>query len=262
MEPDNIEKIIQDNFKKREIKPSSEARERLIVALNTPPKKKKKLWLRYAVAASLLLGLFLAGSQFVLKTEDTIEPLKVGYDNETSKETPVIKEDVVPQSNSSINNAIVLDTEIDSESIETKKDEQESVINTKVKTSKQQLALEVLPAKTKDDELPVKDSINQNLNENLIKTEPSEKLAINDSPTQFQYITAEQLLQITRIDSTIELRKNIKKESKTYLESDALLVEMEKNLFDEKNKSIFKRAGKQLKEFKEAVANRNYEPNH
>ena len=43
MEPNNIEKLIQDNFKDRSIEPSAQARERLIVALNTKPKKKKKL---------------------------------------------------------------------------------------------------------------------------------------------------------------------------------------------------------------------------
>jgi len=40
--------------------------------------------------------------------------------------------------------------------------------------------------------------------------------------------------------------------------SDTLLLEMERQLFDEENKSIFKKAGKQIKKIKTSLANRNF----
>ncbi|WP_179353607.1 hypothetical protein [Winogradskyella vidalii] len=262
MEPDNIEKIIQDNFKEREIAPSSEARERLIVALNTKPKKKRKMWLHYAVAASVLLGLFFVGSQFVLKTENNEQPLQIGYDNDTSEETDEVKHNVTPEPKV-IKEVLVFETEEDSRSpLQSKKEEQHPTLNSNVTPSKQQLAETSNRIQAKKESLPVEEFIDKSATDEQMITDNKEQLANANTLNQTPYITVEELLQIATTKRPVEQQKNKIAQPKTYLESDALLVEMEKELFDEKNKSIFKRASKQLKGFKEAVANRNYKPSH
>lgn len=262
MEPDNVEKIIKDTFKEREIAPSSEARERLIVTLNTKPKKKRKLWLRYAVAASLLLGFFFVGSQFVLKTDSNEQPLQLGYDNEISVETDEVKQNVTPEPKLT-KEVLVSETEEDSRNtVQSKKEEQQPILNSNVTPSKQQLAETSNRIQAKKESLPVVEFIDKSATDEQMITDSKEQLANANTLNQTPYITAEELLQITTTKRPLEQQKNIIAQPKTYLESDALLVEMERELFDEKNKSIFKRASKHLKGFKEAVANRNYKPNH
>ncbi|WP_225037153.1 hypothetical protein [Winogradskyella sp. SM1960] len=262
MEPDNVEKIIKNTFKEREISPSSEARERLIVALNTKPKKKRKLWLRYAVAASLLLGFFVVGSQFVLKTDSNEQPLQIGYDNETSVEPDEVNQNVTPKPKIT-KEVLVSETEEDSRNtVQSKKEEQQPILNSKVKPSNQQLAEASNGIKAKKESLSVEELNDKSATDELKTTDNKEQLANANTLNPMPYITAEELLNQTVTERSIEQQKNKKAQSKPYLESDALLVEMEKELFDEKNKSIFKRASKQLKGFKEAVANRNYKPNH
>ncbi|WP_179377209.1 hypothetical protein [Winogradskyella wichelsiae] len=256
MELNNIENLIKENFKDRSIKPSSEARNRLIVALNTKPKKKKKLWLNYAVVASFIIGLFLVGSQFFLKNQDIEQPVKIGFE----KNKPQLKQndalDLKDQ-----NNAIVLEEQQELKPIKTRIEKEKLISNSKGKTLKQELVQEEFPFQKKQDFL-VENRVKLFKEKDSIKEEGVERLANDSKIKPFQYITAEKLLQVTMADSSLELHKNHNKQIKTYLESEELLVKMETQLFDEKNKSIFKKAGKQLKELKEAVANRNYEHNH
>ncbi|RCW92784.1 hypothetical protein [Winogradskyella arenosi] len=256
MELDNIEKLIQDNFESREIKPSLEAKERLIIALNTNLKKKKKMWLHYAVAASLLLGLLLTGSQFLLNTENPVEPLRSGTNLKIVEETRGEDNDV--SESHIVTNAIDTVKKVDLEPVTTTVNVRRS--KSMAKVLKHQPVTEELPVKTSSESQPNEHTNLQN--ENLVKVESNESQSKMNSQESFQYITADQLLQIATTDNTIELRKSKTKDSKNYLESDVLLVEMEKELFYEKNKSIFKKAAKQLKELKEAVADRNYEHKH
>jgi hypothetical protein len=74
---------------------------------------------------------------------------------------------------------------------------------------------------------------------------------------RFPYVTPEVLLLAVEGDSS-QLFK-VKVTSPTnYVNSNQLLLEMERQLFDEENKSIFKKATKQLKKIKTSVANRNF----
>ncbi|WP_418636889.1 hypothetical protein [Winogradskyella sp.] len=255
MEPNNIEKLIQDNFKDRSIEPSSEARERLIMALNTKPKKKKKLWLNYAVAASLVLGLFFVGGKLLFNQGVVEQPIEIGFEKELPEE---IQQQKLPDSVDETK-AIVLEEPQDSnEELNIKK--QSKVVSSpkgigaKNKIVKQDIQTD------EDVKLPTENSTII-IEKDLVKPKETEDLAVVKSPKQFQYITAEQLLESTEDNGGIDLIQNTTQLSDSYLDSHQLLLEMEKELFDEKNKSIFKRAGKEFKRIKEAVANRNYEHN-
>ena len=81
-------------------------------------------------------------------------------------------------------------------------------------------------------------------------------------PNQFMYISPEALLASTITDSTVKLQQHLKKPSENYVDSETLLLEIERQRFDEKNKSIFNKASKELKKAKEALANRNYKNNN
>ena len=255
MEPNNIEKLIQDNFKDRSIEPSAQARERLIVALNTKPKKKKKLWINYAVAASLILGLLFVGGKILFNGGVVEQPIEISFE----KELPEIQQekttDLVNQ-----NNVIAVEEQQDFKQ-ETQTIKQSKVVsNSKGKVSKNEIVKQELQT-NKEDELQIENPT-VIIEKNLVKVKETEGIAEVKSSNQFQYITAEQLLESARKDSSLNLIQNKKQLSDSYLDSDQLLLEMEKELFDEKNKSIFKKAGKQLKQLNEAVANRNYEHNN
>ncbi|WP_405571695.1 hypothetical protein [Winogradskyella sp. Asnod2-B02-A] len=256
MEPDNIEKLIQDNFKDRSIEPSSQARERLIVALNTEPKKKKKLWINYAVAASLVLGLLFVGSKLLFKDGVVEQPVEISFEKELPKDTQnEITPNLIKQ-----NNALALEGQQDSNQETEIKKRSKMVSNSKELKSKNKVAEQNLQT-NEEDELPLENPT-VIIEKELVKVKETEGIAEVQSLNQFQYITAEQLLESAGKDSSLILIQNKKQLSDSYLDSDQLLLEMEKELFDEKNKSIFKKAGKQLKQLNEAVANRNYEHNN
>jgi hypothetical protein len=255
MEPNNIEKLIQDNFKDRSIEPSAQARERLIVALNTKPKKKKKLWINYAVAASLILGLLFVGGKLLFNGGVVEQPIEISFDKELPKIQQEKTTDLVNQ-----NNVIGVEEQQDFKQ-ETQTIKQSKVVsNSKGKVSKNEIVKQELQT-NKEDELQIENPT-VIIEKNLVKVKETEGISEVKSSNQFQYITAEQLLESARKDSSLNLIQNKKQLSDSYLDSDQLLLEMEKELFDEKNKSIFKKAGKQLKQLNEAVANRNYEHNN
>ena len=255
MEPNNIEKLIQDNFKDRSIEPSAQARERLIVALNTKPKKKKKLWINYAVAASLILGLLFVGGKLLFNGGVVEQPIEISFEKELPKIQQEKTTDLVNQ-----NNVIGVEEQQDFKQ-ETQTIKQSKVVsNSKGKVSKNEIVKQELKI-NKEDELQIENPT-VIIEKNLVKVKETEGISEVKSSNQFQYITAEQLLESARKDSSLNLIQNKKQLSDSYLDSDQLLLEMEKELFDEKNKSIFKKAGKQLKQLNEAVANRNYEHNN
>ncbi|WP_282030893.1 hypothetical protein [Winogradskyella eximia] len=255
MEPNNIEKLIQDNFKDRSIEPSAQARERLIVALNTKPKKKKNLWINYAVAASLILGLLFVGGKILFNGGVVEQPIEISFDKELPKIQQEKTTDLVNQ-----NNVIAVEEQQDFKQ-ETQTIKQSKVVsNSKGKVSKNEIVKQELQT-NKEDELQIENPT-VIIEKNLVKVKETEGISEVKSSNQFQYITAEQLLESARKDSSLNLIQNKKQLSDSYLDSDQLLLEMEKELFDEKNKSIFKKAGKQLKQLNEAVANRNYEHNN
>lgn len=257
MEPDNIEKLIQDNFKDRSIEPSSQARERFIVALNNEPKKKKKLWINYAVAASLVLGLLLfVGGKLLFKDGVVEQPIEISFEKELPKDT---QNEITPNPIKQ-NNALVLEDQQDSNHKTEIKQRSKMVSNSKELKSKNKVAEQNLQT-NKEDELQIENPTTI-IEKELVKSKETEDIAVIKLPKQFEYITAEQLLESAGKDSSLILIQNKKQLSDSYLDSDQLLLEMEKELFDEKNKSIFKKAGKQLKQLNEAVANRNYEHNN
>ena len=256
MEPDNIEKLIQDNFKDRSIEPSSQARERLIVALNNEPKKKKKLWINYAVAASLVLGLLFVGGKLLFKDGVVEQPIEISFEKELPKDT---QNEITPNPIKQ-NNALALEDQQDSNHKTEIKKRSKMVSNSKELKSKNKVAEQNLQT-NKEDELQIENPTTI-IEKELAKSKETEDIAVIKLPKPFEYITAEQLLESAGKDSSLILIQNKKQLSDSYLDSDQLLLEMEKELFDEKNKSIFKKAGKQLKQLNEAVANRNYEHNN
>ncbi|REE07890.1 hypothetical protein DFQ09_11084 [Winogradskyella pacifica] len=256
MEPNNIEKLIQDNFKDRHIEPSSQARERLIIALNSKPKKKKKLWIHYAVAASLVLGLIFVGGTFLFHEGVEKQAIEISYEKDVPKETQQ------QHTSDSVNHnkAIVLEAQQDSEQEPKIRKQFKIASNLNETVSKNTVTKQDIET-TEEAKLLTENSTIV-IDKDLVKAKESEDIAVIKSPQQFQYITAEELLASTGKDSSLNLIQNKKQLSDSYLNADQLLLEMEKELFDEKNKSIFKKAGKQLKQINEAVANRNYEHNN
>ncbi|WP_178985470.1 hypothetical protein [Winogradskyella helgolandensis] len=256
MEPNNIEKLVQDNFKDRSIEPSAQARERLIVALNTKPKNNKKLWIHYAVAASLVLGLIFVGGKFLFNVGGVEQAPEISYEKDIPKE---IQEQNSPDSIDQ-NKAIVLENHEDPKQEPEMRKQSKIVSNSKEIVSENKVAKQNIQTNEK-----AKLSIENptiSISKDLVKAKKAEDLAVIKSTEQVQYISAEQLLESAGKDHSLNLIQNKKQLSDSYLNADQLLLEMEKELFDEKNKSIFKKAGKQLKQLNEAVANRNYEHNN
>ncbi|WP_179320025.1 hypothetical protein [Winogradskyella helgolandensis] len=256
MEPNNIEKLIQDNFKDRSIEPSAQARERLIVALSTKPKNNKKLWIHYAAAASLVLGLIFVGGKFLLNEGVEKQATEISFEKDVPNETQQQNTpDYVIQ-----NKAIVLETQQESKQEPEIRKQSKVTSNLKETVSKKIVAKQDIET-TEEVNLLLENSTIV-IDKDLVKVKESEDIAVIKSPQQFQYITAEELLESTGKDHSLNLIQNKKQLSDSYLNADQLLLEMEKELFDEKNKSIFKKAGKHLKQLNEAVANRNYEHNN
>jgi hypothetical protein len=79
MEPNRIEKLIKNTINERRIEPSADARTRLIEALNSKPKKKKKLWIRYGIAASIVFLLCFVGGRSLMKNVVLEQPLDVTF---------------------------------------------------------------------------------------------------------------------------------------------------------------------------------------
>lgn len=253
MEQNNIEQLIKNRIRERSIKPAPEARERLINVLNSKPKKKKNYWIRYAIAASLLLALFFNGVKMLLKNDEINQLDEIII----QKEIRELKQNEKSEFNKN-NNPVVFDEELEVNLNKEKVKEpvtiikQSTVVN-KVKKSNP-LGLE------KENKLEV---INGNVipKKELVAITPVAKKdsIIINTKAQFRYITAKDLLAEVTTDTTAEQIQISKKTPQIYIKTNQLLVDIEKELFYERNKNFLKKAKRQFKNVKKAVASRNYE---
>jgi hypothetical protein len=244
MEYDNTEDLIKEIIGNREIAPSDHARERLIEALNTKQKKKRVIWLPYAVAASIILMLCFVGAKMMFGSYNDKAPIQKIVNEESQQpinEQPTIIEDKLAETKEEESNKIIVVKE------------SEELPITAAKTNVTQIKDDPLISKAEDNnKLVVVEE-----NRDVVKKPDtlSRKL-----PKNFIYITAEDLLASTAADSSsLKLNGTLKKTTEKYVESDALLIELERQLFDEKNKGIFNRASREIKKVREAFANRNFE---
>lgn len=243
MEYDKTEELIKEIIGSREITPSDNARERLIEALNTKQKKRRIVWLPYAVAASIILMLCFVGAKMMFGSLDDEAPIQKIVNEEPQQpinEQPTIIEDKLTQTKEEESNKIVAVKESKKLPITTAK--------TSVPLTKEE---PLIPKEENNNKLVVVEE-----NRDVVKRLDTLNRKL---PKNFIYITAEDLLASTATDSSsLRLNGTLKKTTEKYVESDALLIELERQLFDEKNKGIFNRASKEIKKVKEAFANRNF----
>lgn len=244
MEYDNTEDLIKEIIGNREITPSDNARERLIEALNAKQKKKRMVWLPYAVAASIILMLCFVGAKMMFGSLDDEAPIQKIVNEEPQQpinEQPTNIEDKLTQTKEEESNKIV----------EVEESEKLPLITAK-KSVSQIKEESLISREEKDNKLVVLEE-----NRDVVKKPDTLNRKL---PKHFIYITAEDLLASTATDSSsLKLKGTLKKTTEKYVESDALLIELERQLFDEKNKGIFNRASREIKKVKEAFANRNFE---
>ncbi|WP_299521647.1 hypothetical protein [Winogradskyella sp.] len=251
MERDNTEDLIKEIINNREITPTDKARERLIAALNSKRKEKKVIWLRYAIAASIVVTLCYVGAKMMLERINESEPTpKIVNDNKPlpiEQKPSIIKRELEAKGADSFNNVVGVQ--------EIEKDPKPKV---KVVTVKTEIKHDELPIQHKEMLASIKSELLEPKNETVFKVDS----AISVLPNQFIYITAEDLLaSLTTDSSSLKLNETLKKPQDKYVESEALLLEIERQRFDEKNKGIFNKARRELKKVKEALANRNYKSN-
>ena len=263
MEQNNLEDLIKTTLDQRNIKPSPEAKERLINVLNSKPRKKPVLWFRYGIAASIVFLLFFVLGKLILKNDNINQLNRVTI----QKETPELKEDKEPIFYKE-NKIVSGDQPILIYNNKTQPKDSSSVlysdnsnINIPSQNSlkhKEDVPLEVPQEIHREFEEVVSNFKSQN--EAIVL----ENKSLNDS-TQlkttnvFTYISPENLLAVTQSDTSLQLSSGKQKLPDMYVNSDDLLLEMERQLFDDKHKNFFKKAGKRLKKLNEAIANRNYE---
>ncbi|MBV7270511.1 hypothetical protein [Winogradskyella luteola] len=252
MEPNNIEEFVKISLKESEITPSAEAREHLIAVLNGKPKKKKTPWLYYGIAASIVLFFSLLGVRLLSNNLDVEQPAQITIENR--------KSDIKP-------NDVLVDQEIkkqeDSHEFKVSPSSNKHVFTHKNAKNIAQINSEIYKDSSKPirkaNELVLKLPLNlvdssRVVAKSEIRTDTTEKEPLK----HFSYITAKELMATVVNDSTTKFFEPNTKTPATYLNSNQLLVEMERQLFDEANKSIFKRTARQLKKIKTSVANRNF----
>jgi hypothetical protein len=256
MEQHNIEKLIKEAIKDRSIEPSKQARERLITALNSEPKKKKHRWIYYASAAAVLILLYVVGSQVQNENLDSeklpeIIVQKEELDSNTNKEKQ--KDNAIQPEN--LNDKITSNS--DDKSLNKNQINRGSIAEGK--TIKNTMATRISESLAENNLLVSKLNTTENDVENTVE-KASNDLDTSSKTLQksFSFITPEHLLAEVETDSSPKTIPFKTPKTKNYVESNQLLLEMERQLFDEKNKSIFKKAGHQLKKVKTAVANRNF----
>jgi hypothetical protein len=256
MEQHNIEKLVKEAIKELSIEPSMQARERLIAGLHTEPKKKKRLWIYYASAAAVLILLFVVGIKVQngnldseILPEITFQKEEVESNTNKAKQqdyiapSDVVTDEVADQTMVTSSNKTLVNNGSKVEA-KTRKTISRSAINDSLVSHK------LLATKTNTSENEIKNSVGTSSND--LKTN-SEKLH-----KSFAFITPEHLLASVETDSSPKMIPSKVSKTINYVGSNQLLLEMERQLFDEKNKGIFKKAGHQLKKVKTAVVNRNF----
>jgi hypothetical protein len=256
MEQNNIEKLVKEAIKDRSVEPSMQARERLITALNSEPKKKKRLWIYYASAAAVLILLYVIGARLQNENLDSEILPEITFQKEEVKTnthktksedntflSEIFNDEVSNQSNIKRSNKIQINKGSLAE-IKTRK-------NVKSITISDSLAQnQLLAYKTNTTKKELENSVVKASNEIDTTSKKMEKA--------YSFITPERLLAEVETDSSSRMIPSNTPKTFSYVGSDQLLLEMERQLFDEKNRSIFKKAGYELKKVKTAVANRNF----
>ena len=258
MEPNNIEKLIKATIKERSIEPSADARNRLIEALNSKPKKKKKLWARYGIAVSIVFLLCFVGGRLLMKNVIVEDPIEVTFQKDIPESK---KEDKLD--NAIISTQIIEEPSISSHKINSKSNRpsnkaivtathaEEKHLNTEIKKNQSNALKEKPELEFVSSPILSKDAIK--VSEVVIRKDTIAKKI----EQLFPFVTPEALLAAVEGDSSQLLKVKVMTPT-NYVNSDQLLLEMERQLFDEENKSIFKKATKQLKKIKTSVANRNF----
>lgn len=258
MEQDNIDELIEQTIKERSIEPSSYAKKRLIVALNSKPKDKKIIWLSYAAAAIIILGLFITVSDLAIKNSSIENFPKVIVEidsvSQKSQKTPV---------SNTHNKSVVLENEsnIDEDKLNINKSNvitksKKSLVNNQLQKPNTKLYRHGNNIQVKPLDIPKNNTLFKNA-EIASKAIVHKNIEEKEYSNQSLFISAETLLASVEEDS-IGLIKTKKLKSKSYIRPDALLVEMERQLFEEENAGVFKKVKKKIKKIKEAVAARNY----
>lgn len=248
MEHDNIDQIIKEHFANKSIQPSLQAREHLIKALNSKTKKKKSTWLRLGIAASLILA-FAFLTQLLFFSNAETESLRQVT---SEKALPKIMDDVILQKipeNSEENGHVIVNSKTEAF------DNKESILTNRFKSD-----LDSQMSTTKI-ELITRTKFNHFLDQTEISnlSKPSaEDTNFIAAPSKVIFVTSENLMAFAVADSSIQIFQFEDKSPKAYADPNRLLIEIEKQLFDEKNKAIVNKAGRQLKKIKEALADRNY----
>lgn len=256
MEQHNIEKLVKEAIKDRNIEPSLQARERLITALNSEPKKKKHVWIYYALVAAVLILLYIVGSQVQnenlnpeVRPEITFEKYEVESNAKKTQpedytiQTEVSNNEVAHQSKDKASNKLQINKVAIDEGKTVKSDITTTISDSLVDN-------QLLAHKT--------NSIKNALQNTVVNASNEIDSTSNMLKKAYAFITPEHLLAEVETDSSSKLRPSSSAKTKNYVGSNQLLLEMERQLFDEQNKSIFKKAGHQLKKVKTAVANRNF----
>ncbi|MEO1032173.1 MAG: hypothetical protein AAFX55_12250 [Bacteroidota bacterium] len=250
MEHDNTEDLIKEIIGNREITPSDNARERFIDALSSKRKNRKTLWLRYGIAASIVLTMCFVGAKMMFGDVEISEPTpQIVNEDEPPpvEQKPLIIKDEFEAENVTNSNKILSDQQPE---LYKKPKPEVTTITNKVKQDQR--------AQQPQDAIVSIESELLESNQEVVTPLDAVKPAV---PNQFIYISAEDLLAATITDSTLKLNQNLKISKDNYVESEALLLEVERQRFDEKNKGIFNKAKRELKKVKEALANRNYKNN-
>lgn len=263
MEPNNIEDLIKSALDQRKINPSPEAKERLILALNSKPKKKKVLWFRYGIAACVtFLLLFLAGN-LILKDDNLNQPNRVTIQKKTI-EVHKEKESMISNENIMVSEDLPLPVEIekpqlkDTSTVLYTNQLQRDLLSQKNAKNEEELKTEItqeIPHYSEE----VKNNYTLQTNAEVLTNTSQKDSTQRNKTSEFSYITPENLLAETQADTSLQWSSYEEKLPDMYVNSDDLLLEMERQLFDDKHKNFFKKVGKRLKKLNETIVYRNYE---
>ncbi|SFU43850.1 hypothetical protein SAMN05216480_103215 [Pustulibacterium marinum] len=236
MELDNWEKRIQEIQQKKEATPSLETRTRLNSLLDKDEergKRNKKIW--WSAAAILI---FLMVSISILKTK---------YSGATDEGAFVQTPEKEVKKNTERGQIQQLSKE-------------EKVVSV-VLDSPQVMLKEMFISKI---EFPVIKKLPEvNDAEGILGNEvvmEADTVYLIDAPNSAmkEYVKAADLLAWVGGQKSKDSLFNFENENTIYVSSDSLLIDSEKELFEDENGAIFHRIGKGLKKLKTNVANRNY----
>lgn len=254
MEPNNIDQLIKQHLKDKEVVPSIQAREKLSELIDTSKQSnRKQIWFRLSIAASLIIGLFIF-KQYVFNQTTSINPKVDSQDViiVDQQPKPTLDKESTPKNNNNQNKE------------NTSKTEKTSITKNKVKSTKQsQIAYfktetnqnETIKTKT-DNNIVINDLEYVKIDEDTLSIKP--KLDTKNTSIN-TYITPNALLASLddNENTTIEDTLKLKPTNTNYVNSDRLLLNTEKQLFFDESKGTLQKISKHYKSIKTAVVNRN-----